>query len=175
MSELRVTTVADVGHVNLRGDVQDVAFLKGAEKALGQALPIDANTMSVSDHRIYWLGPDEWLIVTAAADTAVLAGRVQDALQARHAAVNDLSGGQVVLRVSGANARKLFARGCTLDFHPDAFGPGSCAQSGLGKANVLFGHVEEPDTFDVIVRRSFADYLVRWMEKAGSDLGIEFR
>ncbi len=91
-----------------------------------------------------------------------------------HAAVNDVSGGNVVLRLSGARTRQLFAKGCTLDFHPDVFNVGECAQSGLGKAAVLFGLVDDAPTFDVIVRRSFADYLVKWLRHSGSEYGIEF-
>lgn len=175
MSELTVQIVEDVGQVNLRGDPQDVTFTKVVQDVLGQALPIEANTISKDKHCICWLGPDEWLLVTASKEAPELTARLQDSLAAQHAAVNDLSGGQVVLRLSGESVRKLFAKGCTLDFHPDVFRTNTCAQSGLAKANALFVYSEEPNTFDVIVRRSFSDYLIRWMQKAGDDLGIEFR
>jgi sarcosine oxidase subunit gamma len=58
------------------------------------------------------------------------------------------------------------AKGCTLDFHPRVFRPGTCAQSGLAKANVLIRLGDDPDSFDVVVRRSFADYLLRWLRHA---------
>ena len=104
----------------------------------------------------------------------LLAAELASALADCHVAVNDVSGGNVALRLQGAATRDLFAKGCTLDFHPDVFGVGQCAQSGLGKAAVLFGQLDDAPTFELIVRRSFAGYLVKWLHHAGREYGIEF-
>ena len=174
MSETVVTMSTDRGHINLRGDPQNTAFIAAAKRVLGQALPIEANTISLGDHRIYWLGPDEWLVVTAADTVSDLVDRLQHALAKLHAAVNDVSGGQVALRLSGTSVRDVLAKGCTLDLHPQVFRIGTCAQSGLAKANVILGPGGDTNTFEIVVRRSFADYLVRWLQLAGGDSGIEF-
>lgn len=170
----RVEVLAEIGHINLRGDPGRGAFREIAERVLGQPLPITPNTVSEGGHRVCWLGPDEWSVVTAAGDAGVLLEQLQTALAGEHAAVNDLSGGLAVVRISGADSRRLFARGCTLDFHPDKFVPGSCAQAGLAKASVLFIHTGGRDVFDLVVRRSFLDYMVRWLRDAGAELDIEF-
>jgi sarcosine oxidase subunit gamma len=170
-----VTIPTDLGHINLRGDPQNANFIAAAERVLDQPLPIEANTISLGDHRIYWLGPDEWLIVTMADTVSDLVDRLQHALAKLHAAVNDVSGGQVALSLSGTSVRDVLAKGCTLDLHPQVFRIGSCAQSGLAKANVLLGPGDDANTFDIVVRRSFSDYLVRWLQQAGDDFGIEFR
>ena len=174
MSKTIVTIPADLGHINLRGDPQDAAFIAAVERVLGQALPIDANTISLGDHRIYWLGPDEWLLVTAADPVSDLVDRLQHALAKLHAAVNDVSGGQVVLSLSGSSVRDVLAKGCTLDFHPQVFRTGTCAQIGLAKATVILGLGGDVDTFEIVVRRSFSAYLIRWLQQAGADSGIEF-
>ncbi len=176
MSEqsIKAEQLQDVGFVNLRGNPQDRAFIKAAETVLGQSLPLEANTMSVGDSRVYWLGPDEWLVVAASESTAGLLASLTDALAEHHAAVNDVSGGNIAVSISGVDTRNLFAKGCTLDFHPDVFGVEQCAQSGLGKAAVLFGLLDDAPTFEVIVRRSFAGYLVKWLRHAGREYGIEF-
>ena len=83
-------------------------------------------------------------------------------------AINDVSGGQLALQISGGAARDVFAKGCTLDFHPRVFMSGMCAQSGLGKASVLFTLPNSDDEFYVVVRRSFADYLLRWLHDAAT-------
>lgn len=173
-ASLEVRVLSDVGHLNLRGDPHHSKFKKATQAVLGQSLPVDANTISDGEHRVFWLGPDEWLITTAAGGVATLLARLEKALADQHAAINDISGGNVALRLAGENARDLFAKGCTLDFHPDAFQVGTCAQSGLAKANVLFGLIDERPTFDIIVRRSFSDYLLQWLTHAGSDYGIVF-
>ncbi len=176
MSEtsIRLSVVNDRGVINLRGDPADQAFLTASEAVLGQALPVMSNTISEAGHRIYWLGPDEWLIVTAAAGAKELRQRLDGQLTDLHVAVNDVSGGSTVLQLSGAAVRDLLARGSTLDLHARVFTPGSCAQSGLGKASVLLGLLGDGETFELIVRRSFADYLLKWLSRMASPFGIEF-
>ena len=176
MSEqhIRAEMLTDVGHINLRGNPQDSAFTKAAEKALGQSLPVEPNTISLGGNRIFWLGPDEWLVVASGASTATLLSGLSKALAKHHAAVNDVSGGNIAIRLSGADTRNLFAKGCTLDFHPAVFGAETCAQSALGKAPVLFGMLDDAPTYELIVRRSFAEYLVKWLTHAGREYRIEF-
>ena len=176
MSEqhIRAEMLTDVGYINLRGNPQDSAFMKAAEKALGQSLPVEANTISPGDNRIFWLGPDEWLVVAPGATTATLLSGLSKALAKHHAAANDVSGGNIAIRLSGADTRNLFAKGCTLDFHPAVFGAETCAQSALGKAPVLFGMLDDAPTYELIVRRSFAEYLVKWLTHAGREYRIEF-
>ena len=176
MSDARVTAriLKDRGYVNLRGSADDATFTAGVEGVLGQPLPVANNTYSSGEHRVYWLGPDEWLIATDLAGAGDLAEALESALADSHIAINDVSGGNVGIRLSGRHVRELLAKGCTLDFHPREFAVGPCAQSGLAKASVLIGLLDDSPDFEIIVRRSFADYLVKWLDHAGSAYGIEF-
>lgn len=177
MSESRfaVRVLDDIGHINLRGDSGDAAFRAAAEKALGQALPVEPNTLTSAEHCVCWLGPDEWLIMTAATNVSSLLERLRELLKGQHVAINDLGGGQVVMRLEGADARAVLSKGCTLDFHRDEFPQGACAQSGLAKANALFACAPDTNSVDVVVRRSLLAYVLKWFEIAGRDSGIEFR
>lgn len=170
-----VTIRNDLGHINVRGRAADAGFVQSVEQVLGQALPVKPNTVSLDQHEVFWLGPDEWLIVTPAAAAAELAGRLQKATSDTHASVNDISGGQVVLILQGAKCRDLLAKGCTLDLHRGTFAVGDCAQSGIARANVLLALVDETPTFMIVIRRSFSDYLCRWLTHAGRDEGIAFK
>jgi sarcosine oxidase subunit gamma len=171
---LEIRIRGDLGHLNLRGKTGDGHFVETCEQLLGQPLPLEPNTFSAADGRVYWLGPDEWLVVAEAGRIDALAAELTAALENSHAAVNNLSGGQVALRLTGEPCRDLLAKGCTLDLHPRVFSAGCCAQSGLARANVLIGCLED-DGFELVVRRSFADYLLRWLQHAGADRGIRFR
>lgn len=177
MSDSTVTAAicTDVACINLRGDATDAKFCKAVEGALGQPLPLEPNTTTRGAHCVYWLGPDEWLISTGRGKREQVLVRLADSLSGLHVAVNDVTGGNVVLQLKGAQTRNLLAKGCTLDLHPSEFAVGSCAQSGLAKANVLLGLADDAPTFDVIVRRSFADYTVKWLQHAGREYGIVFR
>lgn len=157
--------------LNLRGDADDERFATAVKNGLGQALPTSPNSATFGAHRVYWLGPNEWLIIT---ESNSLADDLQKSLGEVSSALNDVSGGQVILRVVGPQVRDILARGCTLDFHPQVFTGGMCAQSGLAKASVLIGLVNSDDVFDIVVRRSFADYLVRWLQHTGKEFGVTF-
>lgn len=172
-SPLHLRIPDDVGHINLRADPRQDDLRKTIEAVLGQSLPA-ANTLSDGEQRVFWLGPNEWLVTANATRTAHLFACLNESLQDRHTAINDISGGNIVLQLTGEAARELFSKGCTLDFHPDVFKVGDCAQSGLAKATVLFGLIDAAPTFEVIVRRSYADYLLAWLRRAGRECDIEF-
>lgn len=173
-SRVRVSIRSESGHVNLRGDAADAAFTSAVQDALGQSLPAEPNTTSAGAHRVYWLGPDEWLIASEHSQVAELIGRLERATRSLHASVTDVSGGQTVIRLSGPCARDVLAKGCTLDLHPDVFKTDDCAQSGLAKAAVLIACIDPAPVFDIVVRRSFADYLCRWLSRAADEFGVAF-
>ncbi len=170
----RLTVRGDLGHINLRGNPANANFVASVEEMLGQSLPVTPNTGSVGTHRAFWLGPDEWLVVTAAEHVATVAGRLHAATKQFHASVNDVSGGQIAMLLEGSAARGILAKGCTLDLDASVFPVGACAQSGLAKASVLLGLLDDAPTFMIVVRRSFSDYLCRWLANAGGDAGISF-
>lgn len=160
-------------HINLRGDPDDADFIAATGSALGQVLPVTPNTLSSADHQIYWLGPDESLIITSDARSQDLLARLRKSLSGQHASVIDVTGGQVSMHLSGTAVRDVLAKGCTLDFDPGVFKAGTCAQSALAKANVLLGLINDQPTFELIVRRSFGKYLMLWLEHAAQEFGVE--
>lgn len=158
------------GFLNLRLNPRDGQALEAAERILGQPVPRAANTFTAGEHEIYWLGPDEWLIATGAERVLSLDSELAEGLAGFHSAVNDVSGGHVELLVSGVEARTVLAKGCTLDLHPREFAPGQCAQTGLGRAAALLA-AGDPSTYTIVVRRSFSDYLRRWLANAARPHG----
>lgn len=161
-------------YINLRGKPGAEGFADAAAAALGQPLPMEVNTLTDGPHRCYWLGPDEWLVTTASDNAGPLLGQLDRQLAGTHTAVNDVSGGNVAMHLAGPQALDILATGCTLDLDAAVFRPGACAQTGLAKASVLIGLLDDSPTFELIVRRSFADYLERWLLHAGRHRGIEF-
>ena len=79
------------------------------------------------------------------------------------ASVVELGSGQTTIEISGPRAREVIAKGCPLDLHPRKFEPGRCAQSRLARSLVTLVQVDATPTFELIVRRSFADYLWQWL------------
>ena len=167
----------DLGKLDLRGDAHDRAFMAAVGRVLDLLLPTEPCTSAAKAQiSALWLGPDEWLLTCPAGEVARLQSALRDALADVHAAITDLTDGRVALRVAGASARDVLAKGTPLDLHPRSFPPGSCAQTLLAKAAVLI-HLLDDDpergpSFDVYVARSFAQYLWTWLEDAGREYGV---
>ena len=162
-----------LGHVNLRGSAGNDAFLKAVEGPLGFSLPLISNTVSHgAGLAALWLGPDEWLIITPSVGESAIGASMDGALGDMHSSSTDQTGGQTIIRISGPSARDLLAKGCTLDLHPTVFGPGRCAQTLVAKAMATIVYVDDAPTFDLVVRRSFADYLRSWIQDAALEYGL---
>jgi sarcosine oxidase subunit alpha len=162
-----------LAQIGLRGDAADPAFRAAMASITGLEPPTHPNTWrAAGELRLFWLGPDEWLIQAPAAREKDLVEALRRALEGRHAAVTVLSGGQTVVGLRGAEAARVLAKGCTLDLHPRALKAGDCAQTRLAKANVLLHRLPEGEGFEITVRRSFADYLWRWLADAGAEHGL---
>lgn len=163
-SGVQITESLFHGHLNLRGRPDNAAFMNAVSDVLGCKLPLDANTYTVTDElKIYWLGPDEWLIVTLPDQQAELETKLRAALSGIFSSINDVSSGQTIITISGSNARRLLEKGCTLDFHPCVFKVGDCAQTLLAKTGILISQTDDESSYEVIVRRSFSDYLGLWL------------
>lgn len=159
-----------LGHFNLRGVAADARFAAAVREVVGIAPPDVPNTVAEAlGNVVYWLGPDEWLIVTPADRRADMELALRSALGDVRSAVTDVSGGQTMIVLRGAAAPEVLAKGCPLDLHPRVFDVGQCAQTHLAKAPILLRLVNTTPTFEIVVRRSFADYLWLWLQDAARE------
>ena len=159
-------------HLNLRGNPEDAGFTKAAADVLGLHLPTEPNTVADEGETLaLWLGPDEWLVLTPPGAQTRMSDSLEAALQGVHAAVTDVTGGQTVITLSGPRTRDVLAKGCPLDLHPSVFKTGQCAQTIVGKANVTLRCVDDSPSFDLIIRRSFAEYMALWLYDAALEYG----
>ena len=172
-----VTECPFLGYTNLRGDVTDSSFVDAARRVLGVDLPSSANTITETEGLVAcWLGPDEWMMIVRSGGQTEIIKALWEAMGPFHTAVTDATGGYTMINLSGDHARDLLAKGCTLDLHPRAFAPGQCAQTNLARTAVLLiPRTNDPDlqSFDVVVRRSFANYLAHWIEHSAHEYGFE--
>ena len=144
--------------VDIRLDPEEAAH---AEPLPGLRLPLTPNRVATAgDPRALWLAPDEWLVLAPAGMS----------LEERPRWI-DVSAHRTLLEIRGGAARDLLARGCPLDLDPRSFAADHCAQTLLARVDVILFRLAEashgdPDAFGVLVRASFARYLVDWLRDA---------
>ncbi|HTJ91523.1 MAG TPA: sarcosine oxidase subunit gamma [Pararobbsia sp.] len=156
--------------VNVRGDARDAEFMGALESVLGARLPVTPNSVcEARDYDALWLGPDEWLLRSNEPRVAVLEGKLRAAFSGVFASAVDVGSGYTVLEASGERVRDVIARGCPLDLHPRLFARGQCAQSHYFKASIILLPTAG-NTYELVVRRSFADYVCRIMLDAAEPL-----
>ncbi|MFI7498109.1 sarcosine oxidase subunit gamma [Streptomyces sp. NPDC049687] len=165
LAELPFLTQIDV-RLDAKGAAADAVGV-----ALGLQLPLEPDTVvRGAGLTALWLGPDEWLLVGPPGSQRDLEGRIREAAGDEHLSVTDVSAQRTTLLVAGPRARDLLAHGCPLDLHPRAFGPGRCAQTTLGRTQIVLIARDAPDTgFWVLVRSSFAGYLTDWLLDAATE------
>ncbi|MDQ0964491.1 sarcosine oxidase subunit gamma [Streptomyces sp. B4I13] len=165
LAELPFLTQLDV-RLDAKGAAADAVGL-----ALGLTLPLEPDTVvRAGESTALWLGPDEWLLVGPPGGARELERRIREAAGEEPVSVTDVSAQRTTVLVAGAGARDLLAHGCSLDLHPRAFGSGRCAQTTLGRTQVVLVAREEPSAgFWVLVRSSFAGYLADWLLDAATE------
>jgi len=166
-SRFAMRELAFAAQLNLHGDPSDASFTEAARGLMGCPLPVAANTWTGAPGKgALWLGPDEWLVVAPDAERRALESALRAALAGRHHSVVDVSANRTVLELSGADARAVLAKGCTLPLHAAAFATPQCAQTVLAKSQVLLQACGTTPVFRLYVRNSFAHYVAQWLADA---------
>jgi sarcosine oxidase, subunit gamma len=144
-----------------------------AAAVLGLALPnVPSTAATGSDVVVIWLGPQEWLVTSGSRGGEALEAALREAVSEHGGAAVDVSAQRTTLRLQGAHARDVLAKGCSLDLHPAVFRPGVAAQTLLGHAGVVLIPLSDNGTdYRIIVRSSFARYLADWLIDAAEEFG----
>jgi sarcosine oxidase, subunit gamma len=163
--------VALMGYLVLRGNPECENFVNGVTQVLGLELPIKPLSSSANDvTRILWLAPDEWLIISSGDMVFDIEVALREKIRGHFSIVNQ-SGGQTMIELSGVHAADMLRKSTPLDSHPRAFPIGKVATSLLAKSSAIFYHAGE-DQWHLVIRRSFADYIWRWLGDAGKEFGL---
>ena len=160
--------------LNLRGDADDQIFLDAVSTAASVTLPTEpCSWNSGFGASAYWLGPDEWLLIVVDGEQSRVERQLRESVGSRLSVV-DVSGGFIHVNLAGVDAGKLLQKSSPYDFHPRNFPPGCCVQTMFAQAAALVAAPED-GSFDLVLRRSYADYLVDWITDAAEEYGLVVR
>jgi len=162
-----------LGHLTLRGDAHDPAFAGGVHKALGLELPVALGLVAKGDTSLQWLGPDEWLLIVPGGEEFAVEQRLREALgEELHYSVINVSGGQTLLELEGAKVREVLMKSTGYDVHPSNFPVGKAVGTNFAKSQLVIRHTGE-HTWELVVRRSFSDYIWLWLQDACAEYGLQ--
>jgi sarcosine oxidase subunit gamma len=160
------------GHLNLRGNPQDTAFMAAVESVLGVALPITANTSVRNGGTVvYWLCPNEWLIIVVNGTQGHVEADLRLALGDQHIAITDISSAQTLVNLSGAGLAQLLQKSTVYDCHESNFPVGKVVQTTFAKTGTTMCKRED-GSMDLVIRRSFSDYFFLWLQDASKEYGL---
>lgn len=157
------------GYISLRGNAQNEAFTQAVSSSLGIALPTQPCSMVYAAWgSILWLSTDEWLLICKRDQRASLQESLETALTGIHSQVFDNSGGFTTVLLQGKNASDVLHH-CTV-YDLSALESGKVVGTTFGKVS-LFLHQQESG-YSLVFRRSFADYIWRYLERSALPYGF---
>lgn len=160
-------------HLILRGDSRDAVFCSAVSDTLGVELPLKVCTYHQQNNiSIYWLGPDEWMIIEVGGQSHIIELALRKALKG-HMAIVDVSGGQTCINLRGTGVATVLKKSTVYDLEAwDAAtsNAGRVVQTSFAKSSAIISNRFD-GSYDLIIRRSFADYIAQWLLDAGKEFG----
>ena len=169
--------VQDAGLVNiynLRGSQRSSTFRKFFQLSLNVEIPNKTCTFSSNDKTfVLQTSPDEWMILSNYNEIHQQVIELEKKLAKVHFAINNLTDQYQVIYISGEKSRFVLSKGCSIDLDPSVFGLKICAQTTLALTDITI-FCTAKNSFTVICRNSYANYLVDWLEDASFDCSYKF-
>jgi sarcosine oxidase subunit gamma len=168
---LRVTLPRrDIVQVMVRRG-REVALAEAARASFGLELPPAGYAATGPEATAIWIQPGHWLLTAPRGAEGALAVRAAAEFAGR-AAVADQSHGRTTIAVAGPAARGVLARGCRLDLHPRAFGPGRAAATQIAHVGCLVHQADDAPVFELTVFATLAEPFLHWLMEAGAEAGV---
>ncbi len=163
-----------LGYISLRGSPIEASFVGGASKSLGLTLPTEPCTLSeAAGVKVMWLSPDEWMIVCPRDRLSGLLNDLDKALTGVRSQVADNSGGYTQVLLQGAKAADALSH-CTV-YDLRSLEVGRVVGTTFGKSAIYLhrhGQDRHGQGYCLLFRRSFADYIWRYLVRAAGPYGF---
>lgn len=128
----------------------------------------ETNAQSVC---VRWVAPDEWMLSCAVDDAFDVETHLRTSINDASVAIVNVTGGYTTFRLSGAHANDVLRKSTGYDVHPSNLMAGKVVNTVFAKAQVTLRCIDIND-YEILVRRSFADYLWHWIQVASREYGL---
>ena len=162
-NDIELKELALLGHLIIRcnGEDKQLAFIIGG--VLGLALPSTLQSVRTDNMAVYWISPDEWLVICSSEKVYDLETSLNKAISG-HCAIVNVSGGQTVLTIAGEGARTVLMKSTPYDVSDHNFPIGKVVTSAFAKSQAIICRIGD-NQWELIIRRSFANYIGLWLQK----------
>lgn len=156
------------GHLIIRtSDIASTSIGSAIQTITGLELPREP--LSSTENKsfiINWISPDEYLLLVPNKSEFEVESKLRQIITGHYAIVN-VTGGQTVLELSGKRAEIILKKSTSYNIHSSAFPIGKVITTVFAKSQAIIRRTDK-QCFQLIVRRSFSDYLWKWIVDAGS-------
>lgn len=165
--------VITFGHLIIRIDSQNNANMQKALKEVCKLeLPSVLQSNENDSYIISWISPDEVLLLVPEKTEFEVESKLRECMSkkaetAEHFAIVNITGGQTLLELSGERAESILKKSTSYNIHLNIFPVGKVVTTIFAKSQTVLRRTSD-DSFQLIVRRSFSDYLWKWIVDAGS-------
>jgi len=160
-----------LGHLTLRCNPKNAELTGAAARVLGVELPLQPLTsVETGSLIVRWISPDEWLITLPNDQSFDLETRFRAEMSGHYSLVNS-SGGLTVFKLSGDKVVDLLKKSTPVDLHDSEFPVGKVVSTVFAKSGATIRRTGATE-FELVVRRSFADYLWLWIQSASEEFGL---
>lgn len=155
------------GHLVIRASFDDEKLQTAIKSVIGLKFPAKALSSAANkDYQINWISADEVLLLVPEKTEFDIETKLRELMKGHFAIVN-VTGGQTVLELSGEHAETILKKSSSYDIHPSNFPIGKVVTTVFAKSQAVICRMGD-DSFQLIVRRSFSDYIWKWIVDAGS-------
>jgi sarcosine oxidase subunit gamma len=147
------------------------AVAKAGADAYGRAVPAKPEAVEADGALLVWSGPDQFLVLSPRGATVEKARSAFSGI----ASLSEQSDGRSLISISGARARDMLAKVCSLDLHPDVFPVDAAAATSIDHTSVNLWRGKDAGgeaTFYLLVFATFAESLWHTLLDSGAEYGI---
>ena len=169
-NENDLTNITEVKHLNV---VQIFQYKKSKVKL--ESINIDglnlfsqsSKVSSNQNTRILWNAPNTWLVVSNKEDILEIINRN---CNNNDFAITDISHSRATIQIKGSKAKEILKKGCPVNFNE--FEKNKCVGSIFHGINIIVDCIEnEPQTFNLIILRSFGESFYHHITDASLEFG----
>lgn len=158
------------GLLTIRTNASNASLRVALKQVLKLEPPSTLQAIVQGDCCLRWMGPDEWLLSCAIDQVFDIETRLREALEG-HVALVNVSCGYQCLEVRGPDVMTVLQKSTGYDVHPSHLNVGKVVNTTFAKSQVTLRCIGV-ERYELIVRRSFADYVWQWLNEAAREHGL---